>query len=464
MKHARILPSGCRRGSTLVLSLFFIAIFSALAVGMAVFSGANAQIANNLRKLNHTRACAESGLEVMRYWLGQVAFSGTTPPSQRFATLAASLQNALNTAGVTNVVPVCTSSTITLSNVPLDSARHESFSALLTKIDDDNIQMDVTGRNGNLHRSIRSNLVFDHRANNVFDYGVATKGPLQLSGNIDLTGANIDVESNAYIETDELLALEIIGNSHIAGTVKLTNSLANVNLQGGQAGIGGVTGPEATQPPHTLYGCPTTEFPEMVPSRLEKYVTHTLDPATNTSSSLVLDNVRIPAGMNPKFTGGVTIRGVIYIEAPNVVMFGGSTAVTGVIVGNGSPTDYSGTNQITFTGNLTSLPVSTLPQEPQFEGIRNEVGTFLMAPGFAADFEGPFTTVSGAIAANGITFGGSAGGTIYGSLINYSPNVMDCGGRNDLYFNRSGLSEVPAGFVPETVLYYDPASYKEVLL
>jgi hypothetical protein len=72
--------------------------------------------------------------------------------------------------------------------------------------------------------------------------------------------------------------------------------------------------------------------------------------------------------------------------------------------------------------------------------------------------------VSGAIAANGIEFGGGAGGTIYGSLINYSPNPMACGGNNDLVFNRSGLTEVPAGFVPQVILRYDPSSYAEVAL
>jgi hypothetical protein len=454
---------GCRRGGVLIIALLFIVMFSALAAAVAAFSGINVHLGDNLRKMDNTRSCAESGLEVIRYWLSQVAFSGTTPASERFATLATNLQTVLNAAGITNVVPVCNATTISFSNVPLNSSRQQSFSAVLTKIDTDSIRVEVTGSNGGLNRTIRSNLIFDRRANNVFDFGVATKGPLQLSGNIDMLGANIAIESNAYIQTDYSPAMEIIGNSHIAGNVQITNSSAYVNLQGGHAGIGGVFGPEAAQPPYTQYGVPMTEFPEMVPSQFEKYITHTLDPATNTSNAVVLENIRIPAGMNPNFTGSVTLRGVVYIEAPNKVKFAGSTTVCAVIVGNGSPTDYSGTNKITFTGSLASYPVSTLPQEPQFEGVRNELGTFLMAPGFAADFEGPFTTVSGAIAANGITFGGSAGGTIYGSLINYSPNAMDCGGKNDLYFNRSGLTEVPAGFVPQTILRYDASSYTEVL-
>ena len=74
------------------LSIIFIAIVSALAVALASVSGANVQIAENQRKVGTTRACADSGLEVVRYWMNQVAISGTTADDQRFSAIAASLQ------------------------------------------------------------------------------------------------------------------------------------------------------------------------------------------------------------------------------------------------------------------------------------------------------------------------------------------------------------------------------------
>ena len=87
-----------------------------------------------------------------------------------------------------------------------------------------------------------------------------------------------------------------------------------------------------------------------------------------------------------------------------------------------------------------------------------------MAPGFHVSFGGSFTTLSGAIAGNGVEFFGNAGGTINGSVINYSDEEMTLSGNSDLYFNRSGTTEVPAGFVPEIVLEYDASSYSEVLI
>ena len=113
---------------------------------------------------------------------------------------------------------------------------------------------------------------------------------------------------------------------------------------------------------------------------------------------------------------------------------------------------------------MDSYPVIELPDEPQFEEIRNDTGTFVLAPGFHLSFGGNFSTLSGAIAGNGIEFFGNAGGTIDGSIINYSDEEMTLTGNSDLYFNRSGTTQVPAGFVPEIILQYNPNSYSENLL
>jgi hypothetical protein len=187
-----------------------------------------------------------------------------------------------------------------------------------------------------------------------------------------------------------------------------------------------------------------------------------MDANTDTSSDTVLENIRIPAGLDPTFSGQVTIRGVVFIETPNVVVFTGGTDITGIIVGDGDIEDNSGLNQISFVGNVASHPVSDLPEEEQFSGLRDETGTFLMAPGFHASFGGSFDALCGAIAANGVEFFGNAGGTINGSILNYSDEQMMLTGNSDLFFNRSGLTEAPAGFVPELILEYDPESYTEV--
>jgi len=463
MKPVKSVPHSRGHGSALVLSLVFLAMFSAMAAAMVTMSGANVQIAENHRKLDNTRACAESGLEVIRYWMSKVEISGTTEPGQRFTQLATVLQNELTDAGATNITPTYGSTTITIPNVTLSSSLGQSFSAVLTKIDNDNIQLDITGHYGSFDRTIRSNYVFGTRASTVFDFGVASKGPISLSGNVELEGVNIEIESNAYIESENtLLALSIVGNSHIAGNVKIVNPLALVHLQGGKAGIGGDTGVAAMD--HVQIGVSPCEFPEMNPATFIPYATRVLGPADSTSSDATYENLKIPAGMNPSFSGQVTLKGVVFIEAPNVVTFSGGVDITGIIITDGDPADNSAANKLQFTGNVTGHPITQLPHETRFEGLHSQTGTFIMAPGFHVGFGGSFSTLSGAIAANGIELWGNAGGTINGSIVNYSDAQMTLQGNTDLYFNRSGLEEVPAGFVPELVLHYDPSSYSEVVL
>lgn len=323
--------------------------------------------------------------------------------------------------------------------------------------------MEVTGHHRTFDRTIRADYAFGTRANTVFDFGVASKGPISLSGNVELEGVNIEVESNAYIESESaLLALSIVGNSHIAGEVKIVNPSAYVHLQGGKAGIGGETGSAAME--HVETGVAPCEFPKMNPAHFIPYATRVLGSGDDTSAGATYENLRIPAGMNPSFSGHATLKGVIFIEAPNVVTFSGGVDITAIIVTNGDPTDDSAENQICFTGNVTGHPIDELPQEPQFEGLHEEVGTFILAPGFHVGFGGSFTTLCGVIAANGIELWGNAGGTIKGSIINYSANQMTLQGNTDLYFNRSGLEELPAGFVPQLIMRYDPSSYAEVIL
>ncbi len=459
MKHASASQARNRRGSTLVLALVFITMFSALVAAVAAFSGANVQLSDNLRKGDMARACAESGLEVVRYWLGKVEMSGKIPDNERFSTLGTALERKLNAAGITNIHLSYTASTIRMMNVPLNTSRGQLFSAVLTRVDDNNVRLDVTGVYRSLPRTIQCSYQYVPRADTAFDFGVATKGPLTLEGNIDMEGSNIAIESNAYIETDTLLALQIIGNSMIYGDVSVTNPLGSIYLHGGQAGVGGVTGEAAMQ--HVQIGAPRVDFPEMEPNDFYGYATNVLSPTGTVGADGTCDNLRIPPNRNPTFSGGTVLRGVIYIEAPNVVTFGGGVDVTAIIVTDGDPNDNSGTNQIRFSSTITGHPVSQLPPDPKFGDLQQKTGTFIVAPGFKLTLGGGFTTLCGAIAANGIELSGGAGGTINGSIINYSPTPMTLGGNNDLFFNRSGLTEIPAGFVPRIIMLYDTSSYAE---
>jgi len=453
-----------RRGAAAVISMFFIIVFSALTVSMVSLSDSSVQISANHRKANNALAAAESGLEILRYWLSHVSLSGNTPSSELFTEVAESLQNDLTANGLTNITAGYNGSVITIPSVTLDSSGDQNFSVTMTRLDTDTIQADVVGTHGEINRALRTTFRLGERANTVFNYGVATKGPLSLAGNIELEGVNVSVESSVYIESENSnVALSIVGNSQIAGDVAIVNSLASVDMQGGQASIGGERG-EAAIENHVSFGVAPSEFPDPEPQYFLPYVTDAIDANTDTTADAVFENIFIPAGTNPTFTGHVTLKGIVYVQPPNVVTFEGTADVIGIIVGDGEMEDNSGINQINFLGTVHSEPIDHLPAEPQFAGLHDQAGTFVVAPGFELSFGGTFDTLNGAIAANGVEFFGNAGGIINGSIINYSDEPMHLSGNSDLYFNRSGTSTIPPGFIPDVVLYYEPTSYSEVTL
>ena len=287
---------------------------------------------------------------------------------------------------------------------------------------------------------LANNLLRSSPGKSVFDFGVASKGPLHLAGNIELEHGNISIESDVYIVSENSnLALELLGNSHIVGDVFITNPDATVDLQGDLFSIGGETGEAALDHVHT--GVDPIAFPVPNPSYFEHYVVSDIN---YPSGETTFTNIRIPPNTNPSFSSGVTMNGVVFIETPNMVIFTGHVSITGIIVGDGDVNDDSGTNRIDFLGTVDSNPVTALPES--YGELRDETGTFLMAPGFSLSFGGDFATINGAIAANGITFTGNAGGTIEGSVLNYSDTPMDLSGNSNLFFNRWADTEIPAGF------------------
>jgi len=458
-----------QRGAVLIISMIFVLIFSALALSMATLSGTNVQLASNQHKADCALASAESGLEVMQYWLSRVTISSSTPSSYYLSTIANTLQNDFSDNSISNITANCDGSSITIPSVTLNLAQEQSFNAAITPIptplDPNILKVDVTGVYGSATKTISVNYVFGTSPQSVFDYSVATKGSLSLTGNAEIEGVNdISVKTDVYIKSESaILALTMSGNSKIGGSVKIGNPLATTDL-GNRTSIGGESGQAALN--HVFIGADTPDFPTPNPGHFEQYVQNVFNPETDATTDKTLENIKIPANTNPTFSGNVTLNGIIYIETPNVVTFTGNSTVTGIIVGNGDYQDNTETNQIIFRGSVDSSPVSSLPDVPQFAGIKNETGTFILAPGFALSFGGNFNALglNGAIAGNGIEFFGNAGGTIHGTIIDYSTETTSVTGNSDLYLSPTGTSLIPAGFMLNIALQYDPSSYSETTL
>ena len=83
-----------RRGIAMMAALVFMTVFIAMAVGMMTMSSHNAIAASNLQTSNVARATAESGLELVRYWLSQVPASNGNVYADTIAGLEVILDDA----------------------------------------------------------------------------------------------------------------------------------------------------------------------------------------------------------------------------------------------------------------------------------------------------------------------------------------------------------------------------------
>jgi type II secretory pathway pseudopilin PulG len=458
-----------RKGMALIMAMIFIAVFSTLSAVIVTKTSRNVQTAANHRRGNRAYENALSGLEYMRYWLDRVEMPYTITPAKRFEEARDYVYGEADPAGVTVTTTYDSDgdpNSFSISNFAIST--DNKFTATVYKTSNlDIVQVCVTGTSNSLERNVTIDYKITTRSHNVFDFGVATRGPLDLSGSAGLLGTQ--VAADVYIESVSAgYELSLIGKSQITGDVQLTNpgnTDDTVHLQGGAAAIGSENGADAIAN-HVTTGVAPVEFPVPVPTYFAKYIETVYDPNTMTLSNGEHRNIKIPAGSsttdNPMEITGATFNGILYIEAPNSVTFLGSTTINGLIVGAGDVSDNSCSNKISFLGNVISNSVATLPDD--YGELRSETGTFLLAPGFMTIFSGDFETLNGAIASNGVKFLGNAGGVIAGSVLNYSNNIMELSGNNDLTFMATAENVVPAGFGPEFVVTCLTTTYSEVAL
>jgi hypothetical protein len=448
-----------RNGSALITCTIVLVVVSALAVSLASISGVNLQVADNQHQANSAFASAESGLEVMRYWLSRVRMPSTTPPAQYLSTAIALVRDDLQAQGIANF-RVDTNGTI--APVLLDAPTGRTFQGQWSAhpSDPSKVRVAVSGASGSMSRTITVEYDIQPYHFPIFNYGIATKGPLQFPRNPTLLGATQNWEADIYVESlSSLLAVEIGGNATFEGDIDIGNPLANVSY-GGSLNIAGDYGADAiANHVDVLQEDDLPEFPVPDVTHFQQYATGpVLDSSfTYNGSGVTLTNATIQAGTNPTFTGNgaVTIQGILYIEAPNIVTFDKQVSLQGLIVAEGDAQN-PGTNAINFGANFAS---SGYPAGAQFEAIRQEQGSSILAPGFAVSFTGNFSSVNGVLAASSLYFNANTSALIKGTMISYSPDATRVDGNISMNFDRAAMVEIPAGFDLYRVLLYNPASY-----
>jgi len=176
-------------------------------------------------------------------------------------------------------------------------------------------------------------------------------------------------------------------------------------------------------------------------------------------TGITLTNATIKGGTNPVFGGSVTIEGILFIESPNKIRFDRNVALHDIMVADGDVHNPDpGTNSIDIMGNFESHPY---PDGMEFDPIRQEVGSSIIAPGFYTTFAGNFSTLEGVVAVSGAHFAGNMNAQINGTIINYSDSPTVVEGNATMNFDRVDSTKTPAGFDLYRELDYEPVSYSE---
>jgi hypothetical protein len=456
MKRIGYIPRSTRRGLTSMLAMLYLVLFTTLAVGFYAATTTTVQLSSNEAHGRQAMLDAESGLDYVRYTLGNVDIAHFTDPAQIWPTVCQQVYNQLDgTANFGHVqMPVSGATSMPLPTATLPDGG--KFTATLSQ-NGEMIDVTVVGvdpKNA-VHRTIKISFARATRASAIFDYGVASKSAISMGGKAMITGDSGNLSRGSVLaDTTKPVPLTMTGNPQISGDFSYTNASGNPSFAGGK--IAGYSTSDADFAAHVHAGVLPPEFPTIDTSSFEKYVPAKTAPvgpqviaADPPSTRTNFTNVRIKAGANPHFSGGSVITGVLYIETPNNVTFSGGVTVNGVIVVQNSPTGDTSTNTMSFRGNVTHNGVETLDNSnPAFAGLKDLSGSFLLAPTFAVDMKGTSNAIGGTIVTSKLTIGGTAGANVKGTVINLGgkdTDIVDLTGTADIIVSSTGTTNYPAG-------------------
>jgi hypothetical protein len=444
-----------------MLALLFLALLCTLSIVLFAQTNKELRKSENLRDAADARLAAESGMQLMLYHLQQIDLPGDTTDTTLLANVYEVLAQRLNgTGNLAGATIQNNSEALFVPDIAMDDGG--SFCAWIDSVAESRCRVKVVGSAHGLSRCLAMELRLAPKLSGVFEYGLASQGQIQIGGSTSIVGVNDPSEASVFSATTSYPdAIHVTGDAvEISGDLFLVGSSDYAVLTGSPS-IGGTSDPDLIQE-HVHCGIRPPGFPEPDVAPLAALATNVVDASTDTSGSgQVFDNIRIAAGTDPVFGGDAVVNGVVYVEAPNIVKFAGNAILNAIIVTEDSDQPLSAC-QITFAGTVEANGVEALPETPEFSAVREQTGTFIVAPGFGVNFQGAANVIQGSIAADQIAFSGNSGGTIKGTLIGLADLPMSLEGHVSILVDKSGLDDDPAGFVKRMGLYPAPDSYQEL--
>jgi Tfp pilus assembly protein PilX len=439
----------------MIVTLIFLILFACMAVAITTSAETNLTVARNRVDAYRAAALAEAGIQLVEMNLGGLDVPGTHDAADLHQAIAGALASAwaastmVNAAGITWDGTAVTVPTITLGTG--DQAEHIDLtvSASGGAMDDTTITIQSAGRHGLAACTAHYNMTVQRGASVLGAYGIASRSAVTLTGNARISGVNNDAEGSILSATySAAQAIRMTGIINVSGDVAVCNPDGIIK----KTGIITIGGDE-------IIGAPEPEWPQVDISGFRVYAKNVY--AGSGAGTLNLSNIRIPAGTNPTFSGNLTVTGIVYVESPNKVTFSGNTNLCGAIVCETPAVDSLSANYLRFTGNMNVSGVENLPAGAQYDGLRGMTGSFLLAPGYSAQFSGNFHTVSGCMVASEFQFTGNASGIVRGGIVNLRDSQFSVTGNANIQIDKENAVDNPAGLTSGFRLVCVSGSYSE---
>jgi hypothetical protein len=485
-------PPG-RRGMAAVLAMLFLVLFSILAISFTATVGTSVQVSSN--EINGAKAllAAESGMSFIRRYLYNLDINHKTPVEQLFNQVYHDLEVGLNDTNNLNSEKIginAAGDTISIPAtqsifIPCDAVG-AGFHLVITQAGK-KLKVTSTGHydpdgpinplkpriDNSVTRTIELTFDIYERPSSIFGYGVASKSNITMIGNTSIIGSPSATSGSVLSTSATDFPLVMGATSTISGEVSFTNPSAWVDAKAGST-INNEKGESNWK--DNVHFVDDPDFPEVDTADYVKYVpgptaTGAGVVSTKNPAGTVFSNIRIKAGANPTFSGNTDLKGVIYVESPNMVTFAGNAKITGIIVVQNTPTGDWTTNSIDFKGTVDAAGVNAkdangnyILSGAQYTGLPALGGAFILAPKFTVKFGGNAgtTQVAGSIIASALDFYGSVATSIDGSVINLDQSYVNFQGKASVTIKSKGTRDKPHGLFFGSRYEPLPETYQEV--
>ena len=462
----------CRRpGVTSMLAMMYLILFGSLAVGFYAAVNTGVQISKNEVHGKEALLTAESGMAFTRHLLANVEIPHGTTASDVWNLVRAQVREQVDDKPVLNGGRAVEGpGMLELRNIAV-STNGPTFTVRLTQ-SGDKVLATVLGRAGGTAptaRGIQMEFAKAMQASAIFDYGVASRSPIDMNSNARITGASNQRLGSLLSTTSRIPALTMSSNAQISGDASFTaDTGAAINVSG-NATVAGYKPSQSGYGEHVHLGVESPEFPTIDTTAFRPFAGNptfggtTITAPNQTFNTGILRNVLIKAKTNPTFDSNMEVHGVIYIESPNNVKFSSNVKVRGAIVVDNNRVGDTSTNSISFSSNATLYPISSLPATTYFPpALRALTGAIILAPNYNVHFNSNFGSVGGSIIAGKMHFDANASGTVKGSVINLDDTAVQMNSNSTITIESQGTSGYPSGVYFGSVFAPLPDTYQEL--